>query len=43
MDPDRPAYSIVEGILRPILTAVYRVEITGRDHIPDERAVHPRG
>lgn len=34
MDPDRPAYSIVEGILRPILTAVYRVEITGRDHIP---------
>ncbi len=35
MDPDRPAYSIVEGILRPILTAVYRVEITGRDHIPE--------
>jgi len=35
MDPDRPAYSIVEEILRPILTAVYRVEITGRDHIPD--------
>ncbi len=34
MDPDRPAYSIVEGILRPILTAVYRVEITGRDRIP---------
>ncbi len=34
MDPDRPAYSIVERILRPILTAVYRVEIKGRDRIP---------
>ena len=35
MDPNRPVYGIVEGILRPILTAVYRVEITGREHIPE--------
>jgi 1-acyl-sn-glycerol-3-phosphate acyltransferase len=34
MDPDRPVYTIVEGILRPILTFVYRVRISGRDNVP---------
>ena len=34
MDPDRPVYTIVEGILRPILTFVYRVRISGRENVP---------
>ena len=34
MDPDRPAYTVVEKILRPILMLVYRVRITGREHVP---------
>jgi 1-acyl-sn-glycerol-3-phosphate acyltransferase len=35
MDPDRPVYTIVERILRPLFTAAYRVEITGREHVPE--------
>lgn len=34
MDPDRPVYTIVERTLRPILMTVYRVRITGREHVP---------
>ena len=34
MDPDRPVYTIIERILRPILMLVYRVEITGRENVP---------
>jgi 1-acyl-sn-glycerol-3-phosphate acyltransferase len=34
VDPDRPVYTIVETILRPILMLVYRVRITGREHVP---------
>ena len=34
MDPNRPVYTIVEGILRPILTFVYRVRISGRENVP---------
>ena len=33
-DTDRPAYTVVEAILRPVLTTVYRVSIRGRQHIP---------
>jgi 1-acyl-sn-glycerol-3-phosphate acyltransferase len=35
MDRHRPVYTIVERILRPILTFVYRVRITGREHVPE--------
>ncbi|MGH3017262.1 MAG: lysophospholipid acyltransferase family protein [Gaiellaceae bacterium] len=35
MDRDRPMYTIVETILRPILMFVYRVQITGREHVPE--------
>lgn len=34
MDRERPVYTIVERILRPLLTFVYRVQITGREHVP---------
>lgn len=34
MDRDRPMYTILETILRPIFMAVYRVRITGREHVP---------
>jgi 1-acyl-sn-glycerol-3-phosphate acyltransferase len=34
VDPDRPVYTIIETILRPLFTAVYRIRITGREHIP---------
>jgi 1-acyl-sn-glycerol-3-phosphate acyltransferase len=34
MDRDRPVYTVVERILRPLLTFVYRVQITGREHVP---------
>lgn len=33
-DPDRPVYTVVEKILRPILMFVYRVRISGREHVP---------
>lgn len=35
MDRRRPVYTVVERILRPLLTFVYRVKITGREHVPD--------
>ena len=35
MDRKRPMYTILERILRPLLTAVYRVKITGREHVPE--------
>ena len=35
MDRDRTMYTIVETILRPILMFVYRVRITGREHVPE--------
>ncbi|MET0938460.1 MAG: lysophospholipid acyltransferase family protein [Gaiellaceae bacterium] len=35
MDRDRGMYTIVETILRPILMFVYRVRITGREHVPE--------
>jgi 1-acyl-sn-glycerol-3-phosphate acyltransferase len=34
MDRDRPIYTIFETILRPIFMFVYRVRITGREHVP---------
>ena len=34
MARDRPMYTILETILRPILMFVYRVRITGREHVP---------
>jgi 1-acyl-sn-glycerol-3-phosphate acyltransferase len=35
MDPSRPMYTFVETILRPLLMFVYRVRITGREHVPE--------
>ena len=35
MDPDRPVYTIVENIVRPLLMFVYRVRISGREHVPE--------
>jgi 1-acyl-sn-glycerol-3-phosphate acyltransferase len=35
VDRDRGMYTIVETILRPILMFVYRVLITGREHVPE--------
>jgi 1-acyl-sn-glycerol-3-phosphate acyltransferase len=35
MDRDRTMYTIVETILRPIFMFVYRVRITGREHVPE--------
>ena len=35
MDRDRPMYTFLERLLRPILTFVYRVQITGRQHVPE--------
>jgi len=35
MDRDRTMYTIVETILRPLLMFVYRVRITGREHVPE--------
>ncbi len=35
MDPDRPVYTIVEKILRPLFMTVYRIRITGREHVPE--------
>jgi 1-acyl-sn-glycerol-3-phosphate acyltransferase len=34
MDRDRPVYTLVERILRPLFMVVYRIEITGREHVP---------
>jgi 1-acyl-sn-glycerol-3-phosphate acyltransferase len=33
-DPDRLVYSIVAGLLRPIFTRIYRLEIIGGDNVP---------
>lgn len=35
MDRSRPVYTVVETILRPLLMWVYRVKITGREHVPE--------
>jgi len=35
VDPERPMYTIVETIVRPLLMFVYRVRITGRGHVPE--------
>jgi 1-acyl-sn-glycerol-3-phosphate acyltransferase len=35
MDRHRPVYTILERLLRPILMFVYRVRITGREHVPE--------
>jgi 1-acyl-sn-glycerol-3-phosphate acyltransferase len=35
MDRDLPVYTIIEKLLRPIFMAVYRIEITGREHVPE--------
>ena len=35
MDRHRPVYTILERILRPIFMFVYRVRITGREHVPE--------
>jgi 1-acyl-sn-glycerol-3-phosphate acyltransferase len=35
MDRHRPVYTILERLLRPILMVVYRVRITGREHVPE--------
>ena len=34
MDSDRPVYTFLERLLRPLFTFVYRIEITGREHVP---------
>ena len=34
MDPNRPMYTFVETLLRPAFMFVYRVRITGREHVP---------
>ena len=34
MDRDRPVYTLIERILRPLFMVVYRIEITGREHVP---------
>ena len=35
MDSNRPMYTFVETLLRPAFMFVYRVRITGREHVPD--------
>ena len=35
MERDRPVYAVIERILRPLLTFVYRVSVTGREHVPE--------
>jgi 1-acyl-sn-glycerol-3-phosphate acyltransferase len=35
MDRNRPVYTIVETILRPLFMWAYRVKITGREHVPE--------
>lgn len=35
MDRSRPVYTVVERILRPVFTFVYRLKITGREHVPE--------
>jgi 1-acyl-sn-glycerol-3-phosphate acyltransferase len=35
VDRGRPVYTILERILRPIFMFVYRVRITGREHVPE--------
>jgi len=35
MDRSRPVYTVVERILRPLFMFVYRVKITGREHVPE--------
>ncbi len=35
MDRNRPVYTVVERILRPLFMFVYRVKITGREHVPE--------
>jgi 1-acyl-sn-glycerol-3-phosphate acyltransferase len=34
MDRERPVYTLIERILRPLFMLVYRIEITGREHVP---------
>jgi 1-acyl-sn-glycerol-3-phosphate acyltransferase len=34
MDSDRPVYTFLERLLRPLFTFVYRIEINGREHVP---------
>jgi 1-acyl-sn-glycerol-3-phosphate acyltransferase len=34
MDRERPVYTLIERILRPLFMVVYRIEITGREHVP---------
>jgi 1-acyl-sn-glycerol-3-phosphate acyltransferase len=35
VDRDLPMYTLVETIVRPLLMFVYRVRITGREHVPE--------
>jgi 1-acyl-sn-glycerol-3-phosphate acyltransferase len=35
LDADRPVYTVVEKLLRPLFMAVYRIEIAGREHVPE--------
>jgi 1-acyl-sn-glycerol-3-phosphate acyltransferase len=35
VDRDRPVYTVLEKILRPLFMAVYRMEISGREHVPE--------
>jgi 1-acyl-sn-glycerol-3-phosphate acyltransferase len=37
-DRDRPVYTLLERILRPILTLAYRVKIVGGDNVPSTGA-----
>ncbi len=34
MDPNRPVYTIIERIFRPIFMVVYRIRISGRENVP---------
>jgi 1-acyl-sn-glycerol-3-phosphate acyltransferase len=34
-EPDRPAYAVIERLLRPLFTFAYRITITGREHVPE--------
>jgi 1-acyl-sn-glycerol-3-phosphate acyltransferase len=35
MDSDSPVYTFLERLLRPPLMFAYRIEITGREHVPE--------
>lgn len=35
MDRDRPVYAVIERILRPLFTFLYRIRVTGREHVPE--------